>query len=569
MSDAGSGARGRRRPGGWSSRRRLAAAGAAAVLVGAAIVVASLLGGGAVPTTSAGAGTRTTTVLVTGLRQTTPVDGTIGFAGPYTVVEPSGNPSATLAHDRQAVSSAQTVVAGDRSSLDVTTAGDQQAETEADQNLQADEAESSSDQSTLQDDQATLSADQQQEADDCQGAGSAGSGSDGGGSGNAGSGNAGSGSGSSPCSADEARVASDQQKADQDHQVADQDRAKVSADRDQVASARQKTAQDRQQGQSKLANDEQGLAAAQQALGTDATAATTYGPTSKFTALPAVGQVVSPGQAVWSVDGQPTLLLPGALTPWRAFTSGMSSGPDVAVLNGSLAALGYGAGPAGSDIFTASTAAAIDRLQADHGLPRTGELDLGSVLFSPGPIRVTAVHPVLGAGVGAGQPVLDVTSTTPVVNVALAVDQTYLVKGGDAVTVTLPDNSTAAGTVTAVGTVATAPPGNSGGGGGNNSSSSATVDVTVALDHPSASASLDQAPVTVDITNSSEDHVLAVPTTALLALAGGGYALEAVDPGGAHHLEAVRVGIFDDQSGLVQVSGTQVSAGQQVVIPAS
>ena len=53
-----------------------------------------------------------------------------------------------------------------------------------------------------------------------------------------------------------------------------------------------------------------------------------------------------------------------------------------------------------------------------------------------------------------------------VVNVALPVTQTYLVKVGDPVTVTLPDNSTADGTTTAVGTVATAAS-NSGSSNGN------------------------------------------------------------------------------------------------------
>ena len=59
-----------------------------------------------------------------------------------------------------------------------------------------------------------------------------------------------------------------------------------------------------------------------------------------------------------------------------------------------------------------------------------------------------------------------------------------------------------------------------------------------------------------------------VPVDALLALAGGGYALEVVGAHGVHHLEAVSLGLFDDADGLVQVSGAGLGAGQQVVVPA-
>jgi hypothetical protein len=62
--------------------------------------------------------------------------------------------------------------------------------------------------------------------------------------------------------------------------------------------------------------------------------------------------------------------------------------------------------------------------------------------------------------------------------------------------------------------------------------------------------------------------VLAVPVDALLALAGGGYAVEVVGAGGVHRLVAVTLGLFDDAEGLVQVSGPGLQAGQRVVVPA-
>jgi hypothetical protein len=242
----------------------------------------------------------------------------------------------------------------------------------------------------------------------------------------------------------------------------------------------------------------------------------------------------------------------------------MFDGSDVTALDQALIDVGVGDGLTVSDAFTAATAAAIGRLQRSLGLPQTGSLTLGSVIFEPSAVRVTAVHPLLGSTVGGGQPVLDVTSTTSVVNVALPVDQTSRVKVGDPVSVNLPDGTIGEGTITAIGTVATnTTPSNS---GSNNTS--ATVKVTVSLTTASPAGSLDQAPVTVNITNNSAHQVLAVPTTALLALAGGGYAVEVVEPDGTHQLVGVTTGIVDDQSGMVQVSGSGLAVGQQVVAAA-
>ena len=57
--------------------------------------------------------------------------------------------------------------------------------------------------------------------------------------------------------------------------------------------------------------------------------------------------------------------------------------------------------------------------------------------------------------------------------------------------------------------------------------------------------------------------------TALLAQPGGGYAVEVTGAGGRHRLVAVTPGLFDDAAGLVQVTGSGLAAGQQVVVPAT
>jgi multidrug efflux pump subunit AcrA (membrane-fusion protein) len=187
-------------------------------------------------------------------------------------------------------------------------------------------------------------------------------------------------------------------------------------------------------------------------------------------------------------------------------------------------------------------------------------------VFESGPVRVTSVTPTVGAGVTPG-PVLAITSTARQVKLALDASQQSSVKVGDTVTITLPDNRTTPGRVTYVSSVATSPS-SSGKGGGGEEESAPTVEVHATPTNPAATGHLDQAPVNVEITTESVQNVLAVPVSALLALAGGGYALEVAE-GRAHHLVAVSVGLFDDAEGLVQVSGQGLSAGQRVVVPAT
>jgi hypothetical protein len=157
--------------------------------------------------------------------------------------------------------------------------------------------------------------------------------------------------------------------------------------------------------------------------------------------------------------------------------------------------------------------------------------------------------------------VLSASSTARTVSVGLAPDLRSEVKKGDRVRITLPDGSTTPGRVTSVGRVATVS-NNSGG-----SDSGPTVPVTIRPTHPSSTGSLDQTLVEVAITDRTVHNVLAVPVYALVALAGGGYAVEAVDSDGTRHLVPVHLGLFDDAAGEVQVSGSGLAAGQRVVVP--
>ncbi len=158
---------------------------------------------------------------------------------------------------------------------------------------------------------------------------------------------------------------------------------------------------------------------------------------------------------------------------------------------------------------------------------------------------------------------LTVSSTRHDVVIQLDAAQQSQIKVGDDVVVTLPDNSDTPGVVSQVGKVATIPSSDQQNGG----TSSPTIEVDVRLVHQAAAGSLDEAPVSVSITTGRVDHVLVVPVDALLALAGGGYAVEAAGAGGVRHLVPVTLGLFDDAQGLVEVSGAGLRAGQRVVVP--
>src|SRR5205807_1529896 len=60
-----------------------------------------------------------------------------------------------------------------------------------------------------------------------------------------------------------------------------------------------------------------------------------------ITWLPSVGRVIKPGQALYSVDGQPVVLFNGRFPAYRALSSGVSDGQDLLELNQNLVALGF------------------------------------------------------------------------------------------------------------------------------------------------------------------------------------------------------------------------------------
>jgi hypothetical protein len=295
-----------------------------------------------------------------------------------------------------------------------------------------------------------------------------------------------------------------------------------------------------------------------------------------ITALPAAGKVVRDGHPLYQVDGLPVVLLYGDVPAWRDLSDGVS-GPDVAELNADLVKLGCANSAQldpRSDVFSLATAYALEQLQTRLGIAVTGTLKLGQAVFAPGAIQVTGLGQgiMLGGSARPGSAVLTATSTTPVVTIALDAGEQTEVKDGEKVSISLPSGQDTPGLVSQVSTVATAAPSTGSSGGPSSSaspdgSSGPTITVLVIPSDPKALGTLNQAPVEVTITTGSVPDALVVPVDALLAQANGGYAVE-VAAGGRHYLVPVTPGLFDDASGLVQVTGTKLAAGQRVVVPA-
>ena len=156
---------------------------------------------------------------------------------------------------------------------------------------------------------------------------------------------------------------------------------------------------------------------------------------------------------------------------------------------------------------------------------------------------------------------LSTTSTQQIVQLKVKPEQQQLARLGESVTVLLPGGGQAPGHVTEVGTVASESKGSGEEKGSpSGESGESTIPVTITLDHDVTH--LDEAPVSVELVKSVRRNVLTVPATALIATAGGGYAVEALEQD-RRVTVAVTPGMF--AGGYVQVEGAGVREGMTVI----
>jgi peptidoglycan hydrolase-like protein with peptidoglycan-binding domain len=170
-------------------------------------------------------------------------------------------------------------------------------------------------------------------------------------------------------------------------------------------------------------------------------------------------------------------------------------------------------------------------------------------------------------GSSAGEVVLTTSSTQQIVQLKVKPEQQQLAKLGETVAVQLPGGGQARGHVTEVGTVASeaSNSGDEGKAGPSGESDESTIPVTIALDR--TVAHLDEAPVSVELVKNVRSNVLTVPATALIATAGGGYAVEALASSSKGEQDRVTVPVTPGMfaGGYVQVEGAGVREGMTVI----
>ncbi|MFJ9630149.1 peptidoglycan-binding protein [Streptomyces sp. NPDC101175] len=296
--------------------------------------------------------------------------------------------------------------------------------------------------------------------------------------------------------------------------------------------------------------------------------------TGTLTKLPANGTTTGRGKALYRVDDRPIPVFYGDTPFFRDLKKVGVVGNDVTVLRNNLSALGYDVGHdvghedtarrsadrtrAQGSAFTASLASALKKWQQDMGLEPTGELKAGDVLVLPGPVRVSSVKAQVGDPVA--EDILGYVAPKKVITVPVDAQQVSAIEPGDSVTVALPGRDVP-GTVSAVGD-----PGQNDSGQNDSAQpdagdgSTPKTDVTVLPKRASDVADLDDADVQVEFVSEIHKNVLTVPIGALLALSGGGFAVQRPDG----ELLRVRTGMF--ATGLVEISGKGLSAGLDVVV---
>jgi peptidoglycan hydrolase-like protein with peptidoglycan-binding domain len=273
------------------------------------------------------------------------------------------------------------------------------------------------------------------------------------------------------------------------------------------------------------------------------------------TKMPLVGDVIVRGRSIYRVDNTPIVLMYGDVAAYRTLGPG-AIGTDVRQLEANLKALGYN-GFTVDSAYTATTATAVKRWQKALGLPQTGQVELGRVLFASGPIRIDTVTAGVNQSTGDGQEVLQYTGTGRQVTVRLEVSKQRLARRGVQVQIQLPDGKQVAGRVERVYTVVDQP-------ADAGSQPETWIEAVVSLGDPKAAAGIEAAVVTVVFTAAERKDVLTVPVAALVALAEGGYGVEVVDGSTTHYIK-VTPGLFSQ--GRVEVTGDGLQEGMTVGMP--
>ncbi|MFJ2673093.1 peptidoglycan-binding protein [Streptomyces sp. NPDC087525] len=270
-----------------------------------------------------------------------------------------------------------------------------------------------------------------------------------------------------------------------------------------------------------------------------------------FTWLPSANSIIERGERLYAVDDMPVFLMQGDLPAWREFKAGMKNGRDVRMLEENLAALGYVDFTVDEE-FTEKTEAAVKRWQKNNGLPRSGKIELGRVVFAPDILRIKKASVRPGDPATAGAEVLQAGGSQQRVTTEVPQEAQELVVKGAKVEIELPDGKRTPGTVSSVGAQKL------------NKESKKVVPVTVKLSSPGEVKNVQSADVMVVLSRVEAEDVYSVSVTALLPLPGGGFGVQIVEGGKVRRVQ-VKTGAFTN--GRVEVSGPGISEGVRVGVP--
>ena len=269
-----------------------------------------------------------------------------------------------------------------------------------------------------------------------------------------------------------------------------------------------------------------------------------------------------------------TVAMYGEHPAWRSFETGMSAGDDIYQLEQNLVSLGYDKDKSIliDREFDENTHKAVEAMQSLMGVSVTGKLSFKDILFIPGPsvVQYSSSHTELGSMIVTTNPVLglipiekvieksgepEVTKSLQKVNSSIEVANQDLVGVGLSVSIELPDENIIAGTISDIGEIAVIPLGNQG---------EPYLEIVIAIDEVESFPEWTGATVTVSVTKKLASDVLAAPVTSLLAVLGGGYAIEIIE-NGLTKLVPVSVGLYAD--GYVEIDGDGIKEGTEVIVP--
>jgi peptidoglycan hydrolase-like protein with peptidoglycan-binding domain len=269
------------------------------------------------------------------------------------------------------------------------------------------------------------------------------------------------------------------------------------------------------------------------------------------------GTTVSEGQALWTIDARPTVLLYGDGSLYRPLSSGVSDGADVALLEHALASLGFTDGGAMTvdDHFDSATKAAVEAWQTSLGITADGTVNISDVVFSPGAVRVIGAPADVGDVVTGATGILTVTGTDPVALVTAPEQGDGSVTQGEHVSLVIGSQPATQGTVGIVSRDVTWT---------GSSDNVPTVQVAITFDQPDQVGTVvdgTAVTATVDVKTGEHDG-LAVPVAALHARGADASAVSVLTATGNTREIEVRPGTYGD--GYVEVSSPDLHDGDRV-----